>query len=200
MKVLSLAFLLSAFVSFHPGTPARAQETTVLTLIPESRLWVEGTSNKKKNWRAVAPEMAGTVTLVDKADAPPEILSGSLTISAEKITGDVATGKFIMNRLIHEALKVKEHPQITYTLDSAAVVADGEPFELRTNGTLTLTGVSRPIAMTLTGERTDDGGLRITGSYALTMTDYGIKPPSIRTLGYHVGKEVDVHFDLLFAP
>lgn len=172
----------------------------MLTLTPESRLWVEGTSNKKKNWRAVAPEMTGSVSLVDKADAPPDLLSGSLTISAEKITGDVATGKFIMNRLIHEALKVKEHPQITYTLDSAAVVADGEPFALHTTGTLTLAGVSRSIEMTLTGERSEDGGLHVTGSYALTMTDYGIKPPSIRTLGYHVGKDVDVHFDLLFAP
>ncbi len=195
--LLSLLGLLLLF-ALPATTPARAQVADTLTLRPESELWIEGTSNKKKAWRANAGEMTGTA-VVDASAAVPKLTGGSLTIAAEKITGDVATGKFIMNRLIREALKVKEHPEITYTLESAEIVRDTEPFEYHTTGTLTLAGVARPVEMTLTGERAGDGGLHVTGSYALSMPDYDIKPPSIRTLGYHVGRDVVVHFDLVFA-
>jgi len=193
--VLGLPLLLASLLT----TPVHAQDARTLTLQPESRLWVEGTSNKKKAWRANAAEMSGSVTVREGSGTAPQLEGGSLTIAAEGITGDVATGKFIMNRLIREALRVKEHPEITYTLESAEVVEEGTPFRLRTSGTLTLAGVSRPIEMTLTGERTGNGGLHLTGQYGLSMPDYDIKPPSIRTLGYHVGRDVVVHFDLLFA-
>ncbi len=196
LSLLGLPFLFALLTT----PPARAQVADTLALQPESKLWIEGASNKKKAWRANAGEMTGSAVVVDASAALPALVGGSLTISSEQITGDVATGKFIMNRLIREALKVKEHPEITYTLESAEVVEDGAPFRLRTTGTLTLAGVSRPIEMTFTGTRTDDGGLHLTGQYGLSMPDYDIKPPSIRTLGYHVGRDVVVHFDLLFAP
>ncbi|WP_456428526.1 YceI family protein [Rhodocaloribacter sp.] len=195
LSLLGLSFLFALLAT----TPARAQVADTLTLQPESRLWIEGTSNKKKAWRANAGEMTGSAAVVDASAALPELVGGSLTISSEKITGDVATGKFIMNRLIREALKVKEHPEITFTVENAETVEDGDPLGLLVAGTLTLAGVSRPIEMTLTGERTEGGGLHLTGQYGLSMPDFEIKPPSIRTLGYHVGRDVVVHFDLLFA-
>lgn len=200
MKLLfpALSFFLLLF--FRAGVPVQAQDPTVLTLSPESALWVEGTSNKKKSWRANAEEMHGSVSVVDGPGAVPDLVAGRLTIRADKLTGDVATGKFIMNRLIREALKVKAHPEITYTLESAEVVPDRAPPQIQTVGTLTLAGVARPIEMTLTADRTGDGGLHLTGSYTLSMPDFDVKPPSIRTLGYHVGRDVVVHFDLTFAP
>ncbi|GIV61163.1 MAG: hypothetical protein KatS3mg044_0029 [Rhodothermaceae bacterium] len=176
----------------------QAQDVVVLTVQPESRLWVEGTSNKKKDWKAEAGSLSGQIEIQGSALTP--VLTGArFTIPAADLEGDASMGKFVMQRLMREALKVNEHPEITYELVSATPVED-TPNTLRTTGRLTLAGVTREIVMDVAWEALEGGRFRFTGSHPISMPDYDIDPPSVRTLGYHVGPDVTVHFDLVLGP
>ncbi|QXD15428.1 YceI family protein [Rhodocaloribacter litoris] len=197
MSFVSVLVLTAVLVASLPATTAQAQ-TAALVVQPESRLWVEGTSNQKKNWQATASELSGQVRLGEAAGPAPALAAVEVTIPSEKLEGEASAGKFIMNRLIREALKVDAHPQITYRLTAAEPGTAANT--LHTTGTLTLAGIAKEITMEVTWERLDDGRLRFTGSHTLSMPDYQIDPPSVRTLGYHVGPEVTVHFDLVVGP
>jgi len=196
---LSRIFSLSSILFFlaltlTPTTVARAQHSYSAT--PDSRFWVEGTSNKTKNWRAHPETIA--VHLFGDLGAM-RVDSASVNVGAGALQGEVDHGAFVMNRLIKQALKAGEHPEIVFRLNGfSASGEDTSAFEV--SGRLTLAGVAHDISFPCIVEMTGANVFRFTGSYTLAMPDYEIRPPSIRTLGYHVGKSVDIFFDLFLAP
>ena len=80
-----------------------------------------------------------------------------------------------LDKNMHKALKVKEHPDITFRL--LRLEPRGEaPGALRGVGVLTIAGVPREVALEITTIR-KDGGVAVHGQLALLMTDFGITPP-----------------------
>lgn len=79
-----------------------------------------------------------------------------------------------LDKNMHKALKVTEHPDITFRL--LRIEAGAAPGALQALGALKIAGVSRevtlPIKTALKG-----GALTVTGELPLLMTDYGITPP-----------------------
>lgn len=163
-----------------------------LTLDAESRLWIDGTSNRD-DWTVHAREISGSANASDDAIVPNEL---EVIVDASRIESGEST---IMDRLIRQALKVSEHPTITYELVRAEAT-DGDDAVLRTTGRLTLGGVTNEIEMDVEGERSADGSLRFTGSTPLKMTDYDLTPPTAMFGALRTADDVTVHFDVTFVP
>ena len=176
-----------------PQPAALAQATH--TLDDESKVWVDGTSNKS-DWTVHATELDGSATL--SSDDGLTIESLDVTIPSEKMLSQKSS---IMDRLMHRALDVRTHPEITYSLKSIDVEpGESDAYTLKTTGDLTLAGTTKPIAMDVQGELLDAGLVRFTGSHTFLMTDFGMEPPSAMFGSLRTGDEVTVQFDVVFAP
>ena len=80
-----------------------------------------------------------------------------------------------LDKNMHKALKVQEHPEITFRL--TAVEPGAGPAALKARGVLRIAGVEREVVLNLQTERRD-AALTVKGKLDLLMTDYGIKPPT----------------------
>lgn len=190
MRISTFPFVL-LLLALMTAVPVRGQDA--YRLDPGSRLWVEGTSNKS-DWTVHAKALNGTVRL-GTANAIDGV---TLTVPADQILSDKSA---IMDRLMHNALQVAEHPSIAYELVSATVEpAAGDAFTVQTQGRLTIAGETRTITFPVTGERLANGQVRFRGSHPVKMTDYGLKPPVAMFGALRTADDVTVHFDLVAAP
>jgi polyisoprenoid-binding protein YceI len=196
MRKTSYTALLAALM-IAPATIAWTTPADTLTLQPESKLWVSGTSNVRDF------ECAASSVTVDVTSGPGAV---ALISSGEKAVTDVGVrvaaaqldcrnGK--MNSHMLKALKATEHPEIAFELTSyeLATVADGVKVTL--TGDLTLGGVKKSITMIAKAAPVEDGALKVTGVQDIALSDYGLKAPTLMMGTLKVQDLVQVHFDLL---
>lgn len=185
LRFVLVALWLLALAATPP--PVAAQE---LTLSEGSELWIDGTSNRD-DWTVYSQEMSAVAGEID-GTVPGAM---QLTVTANMIKSQKST---IMDRLMYEALKVNEHPTITYEMIEAVPSEDDESV-LRTTGELTLAGVTNEVEMDVQVERLDDGSIRYTGNTPLKLTNYGMRPPTAMFGALRTGDDVTVHFDVVFT-
>lgn len=168
-----------------------------LRLVPESHLWVDGTSTVR-DWKCKAGVVEATVETASER-AVPAVLGGQngvrtvvLTVPAEKL--DCANGQ--MNDHMRKALKVKDHPAIEFTLESYDLDKRADTVKATLRGTLQLGGVTKPIVMNALLTPGTDGALRVVGSYELNMIEYDLTPPKLMLGALKVREKVKVGFDL----
>ncbi|MFW5972421.1 MAG: YceI family protein [Bacteroidota bacterium] len=179
------------------STSAFAQSTT-LQLHEDSELWIDGTSNRS-DWTVYASDIEGTIVLSEDG-SNARVEQATITVPAGEL---VSRKSSIMDRLMYGALQVSEHPTVRFVLDDPGAgpsQVDGDSFSLVANGQLTLAGETQDITMEVTGEHLEDGRVRFTGSYPLTMSDYGISPPTAMFGSLRTGDAVVVHFNVVGAP
>ncbi len=169
-----------------------------LTLAPESRLWIEGTSTVR-DYKCTSTALQATVAATG-ADAIRAELTGAKAVTSVQFTVPAKTldcGNGTMNGHMLEALKAKDHPEIGFRLVSYELTA-GEKGETGTlNGVLTIGGTDQTIALPVQLQEGAAGALRVTGKYELNMKDFGIKPPSLMLGTMKVHEKVTINFDLL---
>ena len=168
----------------------------ILTLQPESRLWVDGTSSLK-SWSCKAGEVNAIVDATPNGVA--QVALGEKGVRAVRVTVPAAKmecGNGTMNEHMLKALKVGEHKTIEFKMASYDVSRGAEGVAGTLKGTLSLGGVEKQIAIPATGKSEGDA-LRVTGSYPLKMTEYDLKPPKLMFGRIKVGETVTVKFDLL---
>lgn len=166
----------------------------------DSKVWIDGTSNKSPEWTMHSTELEGSVTMNSAATAAePGIEAVLLKVTANKLKSKKSS---IMDRLAYDALKVKEHPFVVYTLTSIeSVTASGDDkFTMETLGTLTFAGETKEIPMTVEGAMHADGTVHFMGSHTMLMSDYKVKAPTAMFGALHTGDEVVVHAELVAGP
>ena len=145
-----------------------------------SRVSLAGTSNihaysaATTAVRVTKVKLAGTAAATSLGDevVKPGTLEGfEIAIPAATLASD----KEGLDKNMHKALRVKEHPEITFRL-LRLEPRGAAPGALRAVGVLTVAGVPREVALDITTARTD-AGLAVRGQVALLMTDFGIAPP-----------------------
>ena len=195
----ALLLLLVGFLLID--APALAQEAVQYPLHSDSsKVWVDGTSNKSPTWTMHATVLEGSVTMSPTATAAePGVEAVELKVMSQKLKSKKSS---IMDRLAYDALKVKQHEYISYSLTSVESVTatDDKTFTMETLGNLTLAGETKEIAMTVEGKMQDDGTVTFTGSHTMLMSDYKIKPPTAMFGALHTGDEVVVHAELVAGP
>jgi polyisoprenoid-binding protein YceI len=180
-----------------PAAVAWTSAPAPLTLQPQSRLWINGTSTM----RAFQCKAASIDARVDAgAGAVSAVLAGEKAVRAVDVAvpaEKLDCGNGTMNDHMYKALKAKDHPTITFRLASYEVAKGGDGVQGTVTGTLTLGGVQKSITMSGTAKDDGAGALRVVGTHELRMTEYGLKPPSLMMGTMKVDERVKVSFDLL---
>jgi polyisoprenoid-binding protein YceI len=101
-----------------------------------------------------------------------------------------------LDKNMHKALKVTEHPDITFRL--TAVEPGANAGALKARGVLKIAGVERDVVLDLTTER-HDASLTVKGKLDLLMTDYGIKPPTAMLGMLKTDPKVTVTFETVLG-
>jgi polyisoprenoid-binding protein YceI len=178
---------------------AGAQENARVAVSPESKLWIEGTSNLH-GWSCKATTLDAAVE-IDAAAA------AQLTAAAPKALKKVLVkvpvksikcGHGGMDDNLYKALKADETPDISYILATFEAVPGEakDSFTLHTVGTLTIAGKENKVSMDVAATRLSDGSVKATGMVPIKMTDFGIKPPTAIFGRLKTGDEVKVNFEL----
>jgi len=167
-----------------------------LALQPESRLWVDGTSTVR-SFTCKASEVDANV--IGTPNAIAQVTAGERGVTTVRVRVEAAKlerGQGTMNDHMRKALKADANPVIDFKVSEYDISRSPDGVTGTLNGTLNLGGVEKPIAVPAVG-KSEGGALRVTGSYPLKMTEYGLKPPSLMFGRIKVGETVTVKFDLL---
>lgn len=192
--VITLRALLVVAPSLIAWTPANP----VLTLQPQSRLWVKGTSTV----RSFECKASGFDVRVDAAGASAvdDILAGSHAVQSVEVkvpAAKLSCGNDTMNEHMLKALKAKDNPEIAFKLTSYQSTKTASGVQGEISGVLRLGGVEKAIVMKSTAQATEAGALQIVGSYVVNMREFGLKPPSLMMGTMKVGENVTVNYDLV---
>jgi polyisoprenoid-binding protein YceI len=172
-------------------------ERAGLSLQPESKVWVEGTSSVR-SYTCRADRVNGSIDTPSGASSV-EIADLKSTVKGAEVSMTVAgleCGNGTMNGHLRKALKADASPKITYRITSFDVAADGK---MKLNGTLNIAGTDRPVSIDATAAN-EAGKLRVRGSKQIKMTEFGVRPPTLMMGTMKVHDPVTVHFDVLLKP
>lgn len=181
------------------ATVAGAQGTARVAVAPDSKLWIEGTSNLH-GWSCKATTLEAAIdldaaTASQIAVAPPKSLK---RVQVKVPVKSIKCGHGGMDDNLYKALKADDSPDISYimaTFDAAPGEAK-DSFTLHTIGTLTIAGKENNLTMDVLATRMPDGSVKATGVVPIKMTDYGIKPPTAIFGRLKTGDEVKINFEL----
>lgn len=145
-----------------------------------SRMTIDGTSTIH-DWTVESRLVGGFF------EAGPEFFNDPATaeehkpkVSAVIPVRSIKSDKPGMDSVMHEAMKEKDHPRITYSLKEMKLkektAAGAALFDA--TGELTVAGVTKPHAMVVAMSRIDENTLKFAGTNSVKMTDFGIKPPA----------------------
>jgi polyisoprenoid-binding protein YceI len=193
-----LTWMAMALVA--PALIAASPRATQVELEPESKLWVDGTSSVR-GWSCRATAMAAAIR-AEGSTATAAILRQEKAISGVDLTIPVAQlecGNGTMNGHMRKALKLDEHPHITFRLASYDLATAGDTLRVTLTGDLTMAGSTQAVTLTATGQAAGSGMLRVQGTHELLMTEFGIKPPSLMFGTMKVHDKVRVGFDLILS-
>ncbi|MEQ9186810.1 MAG: YceI family protein [Cryomorphaceae bacterium] len=162
-----------------------------LTASDESTVSIYGTSNVH-DWSEHCASVTGTVVLHETGD---NIDLKELNFNV-RVT-DIKSGKNSMDNYTYEALLAEKHPVIQFRANS--ITTNGTPVSINAvaQGQMTIAGKSLPEKITAACFYSSSG-LKCSGTKVIDMTNYGVEPPSIMFGAMTVGKEVEIHYEILF--
>ena len=179
---------------------AGAQGPRPLT-IDTARITIAGTSNIHaytasttvvRVTRASLSGAAAGPTLWEGVTRPGAIEAFEVAIPA----GQLTSPKEGLDKNMHKALNVQEHPDITFRLTS--LEAGASAGAMKAQGVLRIAGVERNVVLDLTTERRE-ATFTVKGKLDLLMTDYGIKPPTAMLGMLKTDPKVTVTFETVLA-
>jgi uncharacterized protein YbaA (DUF1428 family) len=189
---------LVTLLTVAPAAVAWTRAVGSLDVIPESRLWIAGTSTVR-GFECKASAFDATIesTLPGAVSA---VLAGDKAVGAVELKVPVARldcGNGTMNEHMLKALKAKDNPTIVFKVSSYDLAKSGDAVQVKMVGELTLGGVTKPVTITAAASEGGSGTLRVTGAHEIRMTEYGLKPPSLFLGTMKVNELVKVNFDFV---
>jgi polyisoprenoid-binding protein YceI len=186
----ALLFLAPTMIAWTPANP-------ILTMQPQSRLWVSGTSTVrsfecKTSAFTAEVEATGPGAIAAVLAGEKGVAAVSVEVPAAKL--DCSNGT--MNEHMLKALKAKEHPTIAFKLTSYTTTRTATGVQGEITGVLSLGGVEKTITFPGTAKDGGNGMLNVVGTHEISMKEYGLKPPSLMLGTMKVGDRVKVGFDL----
>ena len=110
----------------------------------------------------------------------------------------LTSGKSGMDSKAYDALKAKKGGTIDFTATaSTKTPGTGAAFQVKSDGNLTIAGVTKAIVITAACAVKTDGTVTCTGSNTLLMTDYQIKPPTYMLGALRTGNKLTIDFTMV---
>jgi polyisoprenoid-binding protein YceI len=150
----------------------------------------EAANFKFKTVPGVFHDLSGVVRFdeddLSTLEAEAQIDAASIDTGIEQRDDHLRTADF---------MEVETYPQITFESRAVRNVR-GRDFELE--GTLTLHGTERPVALQAHYEGRDAGSARFTARTAINRLDYDVKwYPLLEAGGFIVGHEIKIYLDVV---
>ena len=189
MKYL-FAILLTASSAFPPSAAM-----TIPTGTGTADVKVLGTSNVH-DWSMEDKNVNCTATFMyaGKASMPTKLTVFTFSFPVHSLK----SGKSGMDSKAYDAMKAKNGGNIVFTASSSTLTpGKGSQFSVVSNGTLTIAGAVKTIALTAACQVNADGSIACTGTDKLKMSDYGIKPPTYMLGALKTGDALTIDFTML---
>lgn len=106
------------------------------------------------------------------------------------------SGNPLVDREAERRLDVRRYPTVAGEL--TVLAATDDPATFHAEGELTFHGVTRTIGGTLRIDPTTDGGLALSGTTTIDVTDFGVQPPSLLVVKVH--KDVTIELSAQADP
>jgi polyisoprenoid-binding protein YceI len=191
--IRSLATIAIGFAGL--GNIASAQSNYKIEETKDVDMKLRGTSTLHK-WEMDAKTVEGEAQFDMK---PENKLSSLKSLSFALEVTDLKSDSKGLDKNAYKALKSAEHKDIHYRLTSAVTSSEKEgKYLLKTNGKLTIAGVTKEIAMDVYCLLNKDGTITCTGSYKLNMTDYKVKPPTFMLGAMKTGDAIMLDFVIVY--
>lgn len=135
-------------------------------------------------------------------------ISGDLVISGKKVQSlkvdvpvkSIKSNEKLMDKKTFEAFDAEKHPTITFQLiDGVVQKATAEDIDVVLTGNLTMAGVTKKVSINTTGKALKAGTFQFTGSVALKMTDFKMKPPTAMLGMMKVGDAITLKFSIVLV-
>jgi YceI-like protein len=196
----SIAALIAVVGLCAAAASVRAASPAAPVSMVSGRVSIAGTSNihpytaSTSDVRIVRVQLTNGVTAGDWADVVKTGAIEKFEISIPAST--LSSPKEGIDKTMHKALKVAEHPDITFRLSRLEGAGGAGAF--RGVGMLEIAGVAREVALEL---RAVESGstLTVKGEVQLLMTDYGVTPPKAMLGMLKTDPKVTVTFETVFA-
>lgn len=200
LTALGCALAIALYVVAVPNATEQEAPPSPLRLV-SSRVSLAGTSNihaytaSTTAARIVRVQVASGVlsaNVWEELLKPGALESFEISIPAATLSSP----KEGVDKNMHKALKVTEHPDITFRLsrlESAAVSG-----AIRGVGILKIAGVEREVTLALKTQRTE-ATFTVTGEVQLLMTDFGITPPKAMLGMLKTDPKVTVTFETVLG-
>ena len=189
---------LTAVALALAGTTLAAQTNTVrLQLAPGSQLSFEGTSTLH-GFTCTTNQMQAYVD-VDASYQTANLSTLAHPIVSVQVVIPVRSlkcGGELENNM-YKTLNAAKYPYVIYklaTYDAVAETAGAANFTAATQGALTIAGNEHPVRLTVNAVRGSDGMMTATSEQAISMSAFGIKPPTFMLGALRVGDELKVKF------
>ena len=182
-KMILGGAVLAAFVA----GPVNAQTGGKLT--------ISGTSTVR-SWTCTTEEFESSVRPGSNLEG---VLRGEKVVSSVMLrfpVAEIGCGNGTMEGHLRKALKADRFSDVTYELSTYELSAASNGVAVQTMGKLTIAGATNAIEMALTVSRGENGQLRVKGETPLTMSMFGVKPPSLMMGTMKVGDAIRVSFDV----
>jgi hypothetical protein len=156
---------------------------------------VSGTSNLH-DWTMEAKSISCSAKFhfITGNDRPESLTALTLSVPVQ----DLKSGKSSMDSRAYTALKAQQFTAIEFVLTSATITpAEKNQFQVKSMGSLSIAGVTKPVAMNAACLVKADGTITCSGSAKLKMTDYQIKPPTFMLGTLKTGNDLTIDFTLV---
>ena len=174
---------------------AHAQSVRVAAR-PDSKLWLEGTSNLR-GWSCRAATLDAWVTAAsDRIGGDPASLISQLENVIVRVPVEsLKCGNGRMDRGLYKALSADD-PRARFIVGRFDVMSAPSEAQLRTVGTVTVAGREKTLGVDVRTHRDPDGTIVAEGTVPVLMTDFGIAPPTAFFGALRTGNRVLVRFEL----
>jgi polyisoprenoid-binding protein YceI len=157
---------------------------------------LKGTSTMH-DWEMDAISATGEAQFIFKSADVNELASlKSLTFNL--IVKDLKSDSKGLDKNAYKALKTDEFKNIHYILSSSTLLPEKGGYLLKTNGKLTVAGVTKDIEMDMHFVVNTNNTITCTGSYTLKMTDYNVDPPSFLMGIMKTGDDTTLDFSVTY--
>ncbi len=167
----------------------------------ESKVWIEGSSTVNE-FTCLTYNVKG-VGVLDSAKTTAPVIGAPVQVSCKAefavTVKSMDCGNRMMNNDMYEALKSDEHKLISYELKQVRILntLPGDVLEAMTQGVLTVAGSPQTIHMKVKLKPIGGGRYNIEGQKDVTMTSFGVKPPTAMMGLIKAHDKLTFHFNIV---
>lgn len=190
-RIFIIAFSI-LFLSVFFGATLTAQNAALFKSTGQSKVYITGTSTLH-DWHMQLKSFECTVS--GEKTAQDSILLKNTTFTA-KVSDLKSNESSIMDNKAYKALKSDKFPTLSFTAQEDSYLLTNNQFKGVIKGWLTIAGEKKPVTINISG--TYDGKIiSVEGEYPLSLSSYGIKPPTAFFGTLKTGDQIIIHFKII---